>query len=97
MAQDQTDSPVTIQAHAVASHPKAQVIAVCPGESGDSKPKAKPTKKAQRLEEARTRAREWATSILGTETEVSRITSLSMAAHFNNDLEEGVPMCCSLN
>ena len=61
--QDKTDSPVTIQAHAVASHPEAQVIEVCPGESGDSKPKAKPNKKAQQLEEARTRAREWAKSL----------------------------------
>ena len=63
VTQDQTDSPVTIQAHAVARHPEAQVVEVCPDESRDTQPKAQTTTKAQRLEEAKTRAREWAASL----------------------------------
>jgi septation ring formation regulator EzrA len=63
VTQDQTDPPVTLQAHAVAQHPEAQVIEVCARTSRSTKPKAKPTKKGERLAEARTRAREWAESL----------------------------------
>jgi hypothetical protein len=63
IAQENIDPPVTVQAQAVASHPEAQVVEVCSGESGDCKPKAKVSKKAQQVEEARQRAREWAKSL----------------------------------
>jgi len=63
VTQDQIDPPVTLQAHAVARHPEAQVVEVCTGASKSTKPKVKPTKKGERLAEAKTRAREWAESL----------------------------------
>ena len=63
VTQDQIEPSVTLQAHAVAQHPEAQVVEVCARASRNTKPKTKPTKKGERLAEAKTRAREWAESL----------------------------------